>query len=263
MTKPQQANCRFFTHPVNNISVCILAKNSERSLSAALASVSRFAEVILLDTGSTDGTMKLARTFPNVQVRESEFSGFGPLRNQAAEMASYDWILALDSDEVLSDDLIGEILALPLDEGSVYEIDFRNYYNGKWIRGCGWHPERHIRLYHRRHTRFSDSKLHEGVLADRMRIIRLRHPIHHTPYRTAFDFLFKMQLYSDLFAKENRGKRSSSFSKAIGHALAAFFKSYFLKRGLFLGQDGFVISFYNANTAFYKYLKLAEENKSL
>jgi glycosyltransferase involved in cell wall biosynthesis len=245
------------------ITVCILAKNSQRSLFNTLASLRRFNEIVLLDTGSTDQTIAIAQTFPNIVVRQTSFSGFGHLRNQAAEIAKHDWILAVDSDEVLSPALEEEILSLSLNPDCVYEIDFWNYYNGKRILGCGWHPERHIRLYHRRTTQFSRVSLHEGIIREKsIKTIRLKHPIYHTPYRSTFDFISKMQLYSDLFAEQHRGKRTSSFSKALGHALGALLKSYILKRGFLMGKEGAIISWYNANVAFYKYLKLAEANQN-
>jgi len=245
------------------ISACILAKNSQRSIAATLASLSRLNEVILLDTGSTDQTLAIARTFPNVVVHQVVFSRFGLLRNQAALMAKNNWILAIDSDEVLSTPLQNEILSLALDQNAVYEINFHNYYNGKRIVGCGWHPEKHIRLYNRRSNRFSDSLIHEGVLINGLQVKRLTHSILHTPYGSISDFLLKMQLYSDLFAQENRGLRSSSFAKALAHASAAFFKSYVLKYGILMGKEGAIISFYNANMAFYKYLKLTEANQNI
>lgn len=242
------------------ISICILTKNSAPSLAATLASVRRFPEVILFDTGSTDATIDIGNQFSNVVVHQTYFSGFGPLRNQAASLASHDWILAIDSDEILSSSLQEEILSLKLNPQCIYEIDFHNYYNGKRILGCGWHPESHIRLYNRRFTRFSDSFLHESVLQNGLTIQKLRHPILHTPYRSISDFLSKMQHYSDLFAKQNE-RRKSSFSKAIWHGFGAFFTSYFIKRGCLCGKEGFIISFYNANMAYYKYLKLAEKTQ--
>lgn len=242
-----------------DFTVCMLTKNSRRSLPASLASLSAAAEVVILDTGSTDDTLALAKSFRNTIVHETSFTGFGELRNRAAELAKHDWILALDSDEELSPPLALELQSLSFDPTSVYEIDFKNFYNGKQIRGCGWHPERHIRLYNRKTARFSELAVHEGVIGYK-KVVRLRHAIHHTPYRSISDFLSKMQLYSDLFALQNRGKQSS-FSKALWHGFGAFCKSYLLKRGLFLGPEGFIISSYNAMTAFYKYLKLLESNR--
>jgi glycosyltransferase involved in cell wall biosynthesis len=243
-------------------SVCMLTKNSARTIVATLKSLADFEEVLILDTGSTDATLILAKGFPNVVIHETPFTGFGELRNRAADLAKNDWILALDSDEVLSPALAREIHSLSLNPECVYEIDFKNFYNGKQILGCGWHPESHIRLYHRLHTRFSDAALHEGILK-KGSVVRLEHPISHTPYLTISDFLLKMQRYSDLFAEEYRGKRSSSFGKALWHGFGAFSKSYLLKRGIFLRAEGFIISSYNGMTAFYKYLKLAEANRNL
>jgi glycosyltransferase involved in cell wall biosynthesis len=252
------ARFQIFYHPM--ISVCILVKNGERSLKATLDSLKKFPEVVLLDTGSTDHTLDIARQFQNVSIWEVPFTGFGVLRNEAAEKASHDWILAVDSDEVLSPALQEELLTLSPAEDSLYEIDFHNYYNGKRILGCGWHPERHIRLYHRKKTRFSPRAVHEEVIADGCHTLRLRSPIEHTPYLSISDFLAKMQHYSDLFAKEMQGKKKSSFMSAFLHGSWAFFKSYLLKKGIFLGKEGFIISSYNASTAFYKYLKLAERS---
>ncbi len=250
----------FYT-PFHMASICMLTKNSARTIAASLESLAHFDEVLILDTGSTDDTLSIVKTFPNTVIHETPFTGFGELRNRAADLAQNDWILALDSDEVLSPALAQEIQRLSLNPECVYEIDFKNFYNGKQILGCGWHPEKHIRLYHRQHTRFSDAALHEGILK-KGAVVRLEHPILHTPYLTIADFLHKMQRYSDLFAEEHRGKKTSSFGKALWHGFGAFAKCYLLKRGVFLGSEGFIISSYNAMTAFYKYLKLAEANRT-
>ena len=102
------------------ISVCILTKNASSTLKATLDSVRTFPEVILLDNGSTDQTLPLARTYPNVHIYETPFIGFGPLRNKAAELATHDWILSLDSDEVLSPPLLKELTQLTLDPSFAY-----------------------------------------------------------------------------------------------------------------------------------------------
>ena len=91
-----------------------------------------------------------------------------------------------------------------------------------------------------------------------MRTFRLKNPMFHTPYRSIADFLSKMQIYSTLFATQHKEKKKSSLSSAIFHGFFAFIKSYILKRGFLGGKEGFIISFYNGECAFYKYLKLAE-----
>ncbi len=245
------------------ISVTILTKDSEKHLKKVLEKCQSFDEVIVLDNGSVDGTLEIASSFKNVKIYKEAFCGFGPLHNLAVDYASNEWILSLDSDEVLSDALIAEIQAKDLDKKSIYSFSMRNYYNGRWIKACGWHPDRHLRLFNRQSTRFSNDFVHEKVIQDGLEEVRLEGHLLHYSYDSIEDFLRKMQAYSKLFAEQNCGKKSSSLMKAILHGLFAFFKSYILKRGIFFAYEGFVISIYQANTAFYKYLKLYEANKKV
>lgn len=244
------------------ISATILTKNSEETLSTCLKALEGFNEVIVLDTGSTDLTLDIAQTFSNVKVFEAPFEGFGPLHNLAAEHATSDWILSLDSDEVLSDELSKEILALNLKPDCVYSFPFHNYFNGKHIRGCGWFPDRHIRLYNKTATHFSDDYVHEKILTKGLKEVKLTHAVKHYSYRSISDFLKKMENYSSLYAQQNRQKKSSSLLKALLKSSYTFFKSYFLQKGFLDGREGFIISNYNAQTTFYKYLKLEELNLS-
>lgn len=247
---------------MKSVSVTVLTKNCGDTLLATLQSLQMFPEVIVLDTGSNDDTLEIAGEFPNVKIHHAQFSGFGPLHNEATSIASNDWVLSIDSDEIATPELVREIQGLLLDPNSVYSILRDNYFNGKAIRCCaGWYPDRVIRLYNRRKTRFSNDAVHEKVLREKMRVIPLQYTIKHTPYRTISDFLTKMQKYSTLFAEQNRGKKKSSFLKAASHGISAFIKSYIFKRGIFGGKEGFIISLYNSQTAYYKYLKLAELNQ--
>lgn len=243
------------------ISIIILTKNNERTLEKTLESTRQFSEVLVCDTGSKDRTLEIAKKFSHVKILQKPFMGFGPTRNEIAKEARFDWILSLDSDEVLSLDLQQEIAKLDLQPSTVYDFPFHNFYNQKHIRWCGWYPESHIRLYHRKSTSFSPAHVHEGVEKKGQTVVRCRGVIEHYSYGSTQDFLEKMLRYSDLFAQQYQGKKKSSIWHAIFHGAFAFFKSYILKRGIFGGTEGFEISIYNANTAFYKYLKLAEANR--
>jgi glycosyltransferase involved in cell wall biosynthesis len=239
------------------ISATVLTKNSEPTLRATLESLRSFPEVLVYDTGSSDKTLAIAGTFPNVRIVNGVFTGFGPTHNTASALASHDWILSIDSDEILSSELVEEIRNLKLDASAVYQLQRHNFFNGKWIRWCGgWYPDPVIRLYHRKQTRFTEDAVHEKILSVGLRVIPLSSPLLHTPYRSIDDLLAKMQLYSTLFAEQNRFKKQSNLFKALIHGHAAFFKSYFLKRGFLGGAEGLIISLYNGHTAFYKYLKL-------
>lgn len=245
-----------------SISVTVLAKNCQETLAATLASLHRFSEVLLFDSGSSDATLKIAGQFPNVRIIQGNFIGFGPTHNTASSLASHDWILSIDSDEVLSEELSEEILQLSLNPAYVYQIQRHNYFNGKWIRWCGgWYPDPVIRLYNRKATCFSEDAVHEKILSSHLSVIPLASPLFHTPYRSMRDFLNKMQTYSLLFAEQHAGKKKGSMSKALFHGWFAFFKSYFLKRGFLGGKEGWIISIYNGHTAFYKYLMLMEANR--
>ena len=246
------------------ITVTILTKNSEQTLAATLESVKKFPQVILFDTGSTDQTLLLAKAYPNVLVHQGPFTGFGPTHNLASSLATHDWILSIDSDEVLTPELTEEILHLDLakDPLVTYTLNRHNYFNGKWIKGCGgWHPDRVARLYNRRTTQFSDDAVHEKILTQGLRTIPLTHPLKHYPYRQIGDFLLKNARTMLPFLPTNRpAKKGGSLLKAITHGWFAFFKSYILKKGFLAGKEGFIISAYNGHTAFYKYLKLMEKS---
>ena len=200
------------------------------------------------------------RRYRNVDVASAPFTWFGPLHNHASSLARHDWILSLDSDEVLSAPLAEEILSTQLDPGSVYAFPRHNYFNGKLIKGCGWYPDEQVRLYHRGRTRFTDAPVHERVLTPGLKAELFQHTARHDSYDSIGEFLNKMQRYSDLYAVQNRLQKPSSPGTAVRHGLVAFLKSYLLKRGFLDGYEGFVISAYNGQTAYYKYLKLYEAN---
>jgi len=243
------------------ISVTILTKNSEKYLTQVLNSVKSFEEVLIYDNGSTDHTLTIAATFSNVTIIEGTFDGFGETHNKASNEAKHDWILSIDSDEVVSCDMTEEIKKIKLDLSYVYSFPRHNYFNNKFIKWCGWYPDVQYRLYNKTKTTFSSAKVHEAIIITNLKVIKLKSPIIHYSYASISDFLDKMQVYSTLFAEQNKHKKTSSPCKAVLHGLFAFFKSYFLKRGFLGGYEGFLISSYNANTAFYKYLKLYEANQ--
>lgn len=248
---------------LQDISVTVLAKNSEKYLKEVLKAVAPFGEVILYDTGSTDNTIEIAQSFPNVRVLRAPFVGFGPTHNMASSAAKNNWVLSIDSDEIVTPELIKAIVDEEADVKAVYSFQRHNYFNGKFIKWCGWYPDRQIRLYNKTKTKFSDDQVHEAIIATNMRHVSLQAPLVHYSYNSIADFLSKMQSYSTLFANQYQGKKKSSFSKALSHGAFAFFKSYILKRGFLGGYEGYVISAYNGHTAYYKYLKLNEANKEL
>jgi len=246
------------------ISVTILTKNSARTLADTLVALQDFPEVLICDTGSTDTTLEIAKRFPNVRVVSHPLEGFGPTHNLASSLATHDWILSIDSDEIVSPELATSIRSLPLDHSAVYSLDRHNYFNGKRMKFCaGWHPDPVCRLYHRQKTHFSSDAVHEKVLTHNLAVIPLPGPLFHTPYRDVSHLLEKMIHYSTLFAKERAGYKHSSPARALGHALVAFFKNYILKKGFLGGKEGLILSLHNTLMTYFKYLLLWQENQKL
>jgi glycosyltransferase involved in cell wall biosynthesis len=245
------------------ISVAVLTKNSEKYIRQCLNSLSGFSDVVLLDTGSTDATKEIAAEYKNVRVFDSEFIGFGALKDLNASHCKYDWVLTVDSDEVLSKELASEILSLSLDSRTVYRVKRHNYYNGKHIKGCGWHPQSVVRLYNKKETGYTAALVHEAIKTEGLKVELLEHPLLHFPMEKVSDFVGKMQFYSDLFMESNRFKRKMSAPMALIKAFVAFFRQYILRKGILFGFEGFVISISDANGVLYKCLKLAEANRKL
>jgi glycosyltransferase involved in cell wall biosynthesis len=245
------------------ISVTILAKNSQDLLPRCLAALAAFPEVILLDNGSTDDTVAVARQFANVKVYHSPFIGFGPLKNLAASYATHDWILSIDSDEVLTPALAQSILQHPLQEGKAYRFLRHNYYGQKLINACGWENDYVLRLFNRKTTGFTDREVHEGIITTSITVETLPGILKHYSFKNAGELLQKLNQYTTLFAQENRFRKQSSAFTATYKGAWTFFRNYFLKRGFLYGFEGFLISASNANGAFYKYLKLHEANCSM
>lgn len=244
------------------ISVAIIVKDGEKYVEECLQSLASFDEILLLDTGSTDRTMEIARRFQNVRIEQREFAGFGPTKNLAAQLAKHDWVLSVDSDEVVTPELSAEIQSLSLDDNQVYRFSRHSYYRGRLIKGCGWYPDKILRLYNKQRTGLNDNQVHESVMVkEGMGIVDLGGALKHYPYDSAGSLVTKLQFYSTLFAEQNRGKLKSSPMKAVSRGLAAFFKGYVMRKGFLDGYAGFHIAFCQGLATYLKYIKLYEANQ--
>ncbi len=246
----------------NYISVTILTNNSGAYLFECLSALEAFSEVVIVDNGSTDDTIAIASGFINVTLHEHPFIGFGPMKNIAVDNASNDWILSVDSDEIVTPELAREILSLKLDCNVVYMMERDNYYHRRLIRGCGWDNDRVERLFNRKSTRYDDKLVHEGLIMNgNLKTELLLAKLKHYPYNNASQLLQKMQHYSTLWAEEHHGRKKASPLKAMLYGMLTFLKSYLLKNGWRYGYEGLLISVSNANGVFYKYIKLYEAER--
>ncbi|OIP46864.1 MAG: glycosyltransferase family 2 protein [Deltaproteobacteria bacterium CG_4_10_14_3_um_filter_60_8] len=245
------------------ISVILLTLNSSATLRPCLDSLRAFAEVVALDNGSTDDTLAILAAYDNVKVYQHPFIGFGALRNLAIGHATYDWILGVDSDEMVSSELCQEIASLALDPQVVYAVPRLNHYQNQPLRGWGWRPDRVIRLFCRRTTGYQDEQVHESVAIPRgVTIGQLKAYLLHYPFNNPGDIIDKMQRYSSLFAAQHRHTgKSATPAKAFSRLFTTFLTDYLLHGYIRDGYGGLLLSVGNAAGAFFKYCKLYEMNR--
>jgi glycosyltransferase involved in cell wall biosynthesis len=246
---------------IDNITPVIIAKDAQNTIKDTLDSLVSFQEVILYLNNTTDNTQSIAKNYTNVKIIDGDFLGFGKTKNKAASFAKNDWILSLDSDEVLSSSFITSLSKINLDNSTIYTILRTNYYKKTQIKYC-WGDDIIVRLYNKHKTSFCNNMVHEYIIEDNYHIKQIEGVVNHYPYQTISDFIIKINRYSTLFANENKGKKNSSPLKSFFKGMFNFFKTYILKRGFLDGYAGLLISISNANGAFYKYLMLYEENNN-
>jgi len=237
------------------ISAIIITKNESDNIEDCLKSICWADEIIVLDSGSTDQTVELARKFTD-KVFGTDWPGFGPQKNRALDKATMDWVLSIDADERVSKELKEEILANISNQTVVaYKIPRRSSFCGKFLRHGGWWPDYVTRLFRRDSAKFSDSLVHERVIPNG-KLEKLNSPIIHYTYRSPEDVTRLIHAYSSAGAKQLiDNNRNSSLSIAVFHAFWAFIRTFFLRAGLLDGKEGFMLAVSNAEVTYYKYLK--------
>lgn len=244
-----------------NVSAVMIVKNGARTIRRSLESLRAFDDVVVYDNGSTDGTQTIANEFSNVRLIEGEFDGFGTTKNRAASYAVHDWILIIDSDEVVDEELLHALQTKSLDLHTIYIVNFLAYYKEIQIRHCGWNNQKIRRLYNKSVTRFNDNAVHENIIDKGMEKAPIEGNMKHYSYMSISDFIIKVDRYSTLFAQGNVGKKFPTPAKAFFNGLYSFFRTYILKRGFLDGYAGLIIAFSHMATNFYKYIKLYEMNR--
>jgi (heptosyl)LPS beta-1,4-glucosyltransferase len=242
------------------LTVTVITRNEAANIEGALESVRWADEIVVVDSHSADETVALARKY-NARIVVHDWAGYSAQRNYAAEIASNDWILALDADERVPTELAVEIQRI-MREGSVhggYRMPRISYYLGRWIRGTDWYPDYQLRLYDRRVGRFNGKRVHESVELTYGRPGQLQHDLQHYPYRDISDHVTSIDHYTTLAAEEwfAEGRRTNAIEFAV-HPPIAFLRNYVARRGFRDGAAGFLISILNSYYVFLKVLKLWE-----
>jgi len=241
------------------LSVTIITLNEAAHIAAAIRSVSWADEIIVVDSGSTDDTVTIARN-AGARVETRGWTGWVDQKNFAADLATHDWILSLDADERVTPDLAAEIRSLLATTPAhvAYRIPRVTFHLGRWIRTTDFYPDFQTRLYARRHARWRGQYVHESVVADSAPG-RLTHELQHFSFTNLADHLDRLNRYSTLAARQmfENGRRTS-VAGLIVHPAAAFIRNYVLRRGFLDGTAGLTLSAVNAYGVFIKMAKLHE-----
>lgn len=239
------------------LSVILITKNEGANIRDCLASVAWADEIIVVDSGSTDDTVAIARE-AGAQVHiHADWPGFGPQKNRALDYASKDWVFSIDADERVTPELRAELeRAMQNGAADGYFCPRLSQFCGTFIHHSGWYPDYVLRLFKRGAGRFSDSLVHESVLLTG-RTGKLKNPLLHYSYLTTDDVERKVEHYSNAAAQQmlQGGKRSSWAGAALSGAWA-FVRTYIIRLGMLDGAAGWNIARMNARTTFLKYRKL-------
>jgi len=244
---------------VPQVSVTLITLNEAEHIAEAIDSARWADEVLVVDCGSTDRTVEIARS-RGALVLCREWSGYVDQKNFAAERASHDWILSLDADERITPALAAEIRALlamaPPMRG--YRVPRVTHYLGRWVRTTDFYPDYQTRLYDRRAARWRGKYVHESVAVDGP-VGQLHSELEHYSYRNLRDHLDRINHYTTLAARQmhESGRRSGPLHLLV-HPPAAFLRNYVLRRGILDGTAGLTISLMNAYSVFLKFAKLWE-----
>ncbi|ULN64424.1 glycosyltransferase family 2 protein [Vibrio gigantis] len=243
------------------LAVALIVKNEAKNLDACLKTVADWVdEIVILDSGSTDETEQVARQYTEKFYVNKDWPGFGPQRQLAQEYVESDFILWLDADERITDELKVSIQqAVAKNEpNTLYNICRLSWVFGRYIRHCGWYPDRVVRLYPTQLTQYDDSLVHEKVeISSDMSVKELSGDAIHYTYNDLHHYLVKSAGYAQAWAeqRERRGNKSSILEGML-HAIACFLKMYVFKAGFLDGKQGFLLSVLSAHSTLVKYADL-------
>ena len=237
------------------LSVIIITCNEAGNIADCLASVAFCDERIVVDSGSTDDTVSIARQ-SGARVEARPWAGFGPQKNFALSLTTGDWVLSLDADERVTEALAEEIKRAVASEAfDGYDMPRLSTFCGRTMRHSGWYPDHVLRLFRRGRARFTDDLVHERVVCDGA-VGRLSVALRHDPVRRLEDALSRMNRYSTASAQMLvASNRRVSFFTGIAHGLWTFLRTYVLRGGFLDGREGFLLAVANAEGTYYRYMK--------
>lgn len=239
-----------------DISVVIIARNEAHIIANTLQSLKPVInDIVVVDSGSTDETVNICKQF-NATVIETDWGGYGVNKKKGVAVAKNDWILSLDADEAIDEELQKTLAELPLtNDKEVFDIRFKNFFCNKWIRFGEWGFDKHIRLFNRKQAKWNEAAVHESLmLPDGVKITMLKGNVLHYTVRNREEYANKMNSYAMMNAKKyfESGKKPN-FLKQYFSPVFAFMQHYIFRLGFLDGKEGYIIAITTARYTFLKY----------
>ena len=242
---------------MTKLSICIICKNEENKIAQCLKSVSWADEIIIVDSGSTDKTLEIARRFTDKIYTEVDWQGFGVQRRRAEEYANNNWVFAIDCDEIVSEKLKIEIIdkVNNAQDDDVFCVNRLTNFCGEFIYHSGWYPDIVARIYNKEKYRYNSALVQESLECNKVKKTHLKGELFHYQYDDLYQYINKRNRYASLSAEEkNRKGKKGSLTKATLSAIFAFIRHYILRAGFLDGRLGFVIAIIQMQYTFNKYL---------
>jgi len=243
-------------HTQNKISVVIITGNEENNIKDCLKSVKWADEIIVVDSESSDETAKIAKEFTD-KVFINKWDGYSAQKTYALSLAESDWVLSIDADERVSDELAKEILEKDLTKHNGYFIKRDNFFLGKLIRGCGWGNDLQLRLVKKTQTTLSDRMVHEKFIV-KGSVSNLKNSFSHYSYTNLKDAFIKINNYSTLEANEKATYKSVNLFTLLLRPPIYFLHHFIIRKGFIDGVYGLIISYMHMITKLQVQLKIME-----
>jgi len=240
----------------------MIAKNEEHNIQRCIESQLDCINeiVIVIDSSTSDNTLEKVKSYPSVKYEVVEWQGYAKTKEYAVTLTGNEWVLWIDADESISDELSKELISFKnkSPKYSAYTVARKAYFLGKWIKHGGWYPARVIRLFNKNWAKFVYKDVHEYLIAD-SQVGELKNDLNHFTDPSIKHYFDKFNHYTTLAANElDKNRKSFSILDILVRPISIFVKMYFIKLGFLDGMQGLILAVFSSLYVFTKYCKLWE-----
>jgi len=242
------------------LTAVLIVKNEAENLAACLDTLSFADEIVIVDSGSTDTTIEIAKKYTDKIFTNTDWQGYGAQRQLAQSHATSDWIFMVDADERVTPELADEIQhAIKQDnQNNVYAVPRLTYCFGAFMKHSGWYPDHVARIYPGNKASYSSDQVHEKLVYDSsLTLVKLKHDLLHYTYNSLEHYLVKSARYADIWSTQKLSEgRRSGLGSALLHGIGCFVRMYIVRAGFLDGRPGLLLALLSAHSTFVKHADL-------